>query len=156
MNIERLLKMQKELDDHINRSHPTDGIRTYKKVLALIVEIAELANETRCFKFWSNKRSGDREAILEEGADVLHFLFSIANDLGITHVNYQPIRNPIIEAQFLALFDHARLVSNKRHWEITFSLFVALMESLGYSWDELEKAYIRKNKINHERQEKGY
>ncbi len=54
-----------------------------KKMLALLVEIGELANETRCFKYWSNKPASEREVILEEYVDGLHFILSIGIDLGI-------------------------------------------------------------------------
>lgn len=52
-------------------------------MLALLVEIGELANETRCFKYWSNKPASEREVILEEYVDGLHFILSIGIDLGI-------------------------------------------------------------------------
>ena len=54
-----------------------------RKMLALLVEIGELANETRCFKYWSNKPASEREVILEEYVDGLHFILSIGIDLGI-------------------------------------------------------------------------
>src|SRR5699024_11074132 len=44
------------------------------KYLALLVELGELANETRCFKFWSKKPGSDRAVILEEFVDNLHFI----------------------------------------------------------------------------------
>ena len=56
MQLTKLFSMQRELDSFIqnNRDEQTDVF--LEKGLALLVELAELANETRCFKFWSYER----------------------------------------------------------------------------------------------------
>ncbi len=56
MNLEKLFEMQKKLDETIEKNHPTrkGEDRLSKKVLALLVELSECAQESRCFKFWSN------------------------------------------------------------------------------------------------------
>lgn len=58
MNLQNLFELQKQLDEHIYEDHPVqDGEdRLAKKILALQVELGELANEWRGFKFWSNNR----------------------------------------------------------------------------------------------------
>lgn len=59
MNLQNLFELQKQLDEHIYEDHPVqDGEdRLAKKILALQVELGELANEWRGFKFWSNNRA---------------------------------------------------------------------------------------------------
>ncbi len=42
-----------------------------KNIVALLVEIDEFVNETRCFKYWTSKLSSLKEVILEEHADCL-------------------------------------------------------------------------------------
>lgn len=56
MNLNKLFDTQKVLDTRIGKEHPkVDGEdRLAKKILALQVELGELANEWRGFKFWSN------------------------------------------------------------------------------------------------------
>lgn len=56
MNITKLFEAQAKLDAHITEQHPVkDGEdRFAKKILALQVELGELANEWRGFKFWSS------------------------------------------------------------------------------------------------------
>lgn len=56
MNLTKLFEMQKVLDQDIERNHPiVEGEdRLSKKILALLVELGECANEWRGFKFWSN------------------------------------------------------------------------------------------------------
>lgn len=53
-----------------------------KRLLALLVELHELANETKCFKFWSVNPNGKKDKILMEYVDVLHFTLSIFNSRG--------------------------------------------------------------------------
>jgi len=56
MNLQNLFELQKQLDEHIEKKHPRkEGEdRLSKKILALQVELGELSNEWRGFKFWSN------------------------------------------------------------------------------------------------------
>lgn len=56
MNLQKLFEAQAELDAFIEQQHPTQPCenRLEKKVLALLVELSECAQESRCFKFWSN------------------------------------------------------------------------------------------------------
>ncbi|MEK3975533.1 dUTP diphosphatase [Psychrobacillus sp. FSL K6-1267] len=56
MNLNKLFETQKVLDIRIEKEHPrVEGEeRLAKKVLALQVELGELANEQRTWKFWSN------------------------------------------------------------------------------------------------------
>ncbi len=70
-----LFKMQKELDLVIQEKHDVSFENTMtRRSLALFVEIGELANATRCFKYWSYKPSESKERVMDEYADGLHFL----------------------------------------------------------------------------------
>ena len=62
INLNALFERQRKFDEFIHKKHQL----TYKKVfmetkLALFVELAELANEVKSFKFWSIKGSGPKE-----------------------------------------------------------------------------------------------
>lgn len=58
MNISKLTLLQKDLDANINKNHPIgkNEDRVANKFNALVVELAEFANEGRWFKFWSEDR----------------------------------------------------------------------------------------------------
>lgn len=58
MDIQKLFEIQAGLDYHITKEHPVqeDEDRLAKKILALQVELGELANEWRGFKFWSHNQ----------------------------------------------------------------------------------------------------
>src|SRR5690625_2367570 len=85
MNFTRFFSIQKGLDDTILKEKeitiPPDKIN---KIVALLVEIGEMANETRCFKYWSNKEPSKKKVILEEYVDCMHFLLGIGNDYGFS------------------------------------------------------------------------
>src|SRR5699024_6976154 len=71
------------LDTYIEANQEVSGKNLFEeKILALFVEIAELANETRCFKFWSNKPKNEDDVILAEYVDGLHFIMSLGLDCG--------------------------------------------------------------------------
>ena len=77
MELMNLFTMQRDLDAYIQKNNSVIENVFQKKGLALLVELAELANETRCFKFWSTKGPSEREVILEEYVDSIHFLLSL-------------------------------------------------------------------------------
>ena len=205
MNLEKLFQMQKELDDRILAEHPIQEgeDRLAKKILALLVELGELAQEWRGFKFWSKDqepRTGGEcccddgyfdihmgngvveqgicplcegigelpNTLLEEYVDCLHFILSIGLD--ITDPELIELREidkaETITEQFIMIFDAVgelykigfMNIFEYEHWayESLLIKFVDLGEMLGFTWEQIEKAYLEKNKINHERQESGY
>src|SRR5690625_3399345 len=105
MNLQRLFEAQKKLDDHIRKEKGLEGEDLLdKKILALQVELGELANEHRGFKFWSSrqepvtndlrvadyKESGEAiletyNPLLEEYVDVVHFTLSVGLEIEIKH-----------------------------------------------------------------------
>ena len=73
-------KENKELDEMFNKAFP-DPEMVKKNKLELLVEIGELANETRYFKYWSNKPI-DMELVRGEYADciiITLYFFNIMN-----------------------------------------------------------------------------
>ena len=84
MNVKKLSEMQKVLDERIVKEHGLEGKDLEEnKILALLVEVNELANETRCFKHWSTKGPSEESVLFEEYVDSLHFFLSIANDISM-------------------------------------------------------------------------
>ncbi|MCA1063643.1 dUTP diphosphatase [Rossellomorea sp. AcN35-11] len=162
MNIERLLHMQKQLDQHIEEEHGLENVDLVeKKILALLVEVGELANETRSFKFWSKKSSSSKGVILEEFVDGIHFILSLGLEIGIQEfdlgeTNYA---NEDVTKQFLDVFKAANQFAEERsvgHFQELFRQYVYLGELLGFSHEEVLDAYVKKNEVNYNRQKEGY
>jgi|SRR5690606_17873336 len=195
MNLSKLFEMQAKLDAHIEREHPRkeNEDRLVKKILALQVELGELANEWRGFKFWSNDQkprteelgecplcngTGDlgtvwaenciecggtgkvvvKNPLLEEFADCLHFLLSIGLESEIgTFDEIMTIKMGSIEMQFVFLFKATvTFLEDISYYQEMWELFAGLGEMLGFTWEQIEEAYMKKNAENHRRQEVGY
>jgi dimeric dUTPase (all-alpha-NTP-PPase superfamily) len=162
MNIEKLMRMQEKLDQHIESEHGlVEEDLIDRKILALLVEIGELANETRSFKFWSKKGASAKEVILEEYVDGIHFILSLGLEIGMKDVDVDEnhaAANDLNE-QFLLVFKAITDFREERSVSHYFSLFnhyLTLGGILGFSSRDVFNAYAEKNKVNYERQEKGY
>lgn len=110
MNLNKLFQIQDELDQAIVKKKGLEGQDLLpKKILALQVELGELANEWRGFKFWSEDQFPrgkgryvkgnitfindvqtwtdfdveEGNPLLEEYVDCLHFILSIGLELKI-------------------------------------------------------------------------
>ncbi|SCY39473.1 dUTP diphosphatase [Alkaliphilus peptidifermentans] len=161
MNIEKLFQIQKELDMKILKEHQLEGKDLVpRKILALLVELGELANETRCFKYWSLKSPAEKKVILEEYVDCLHFILSIGLEKGFLYLSFEEINAPeTVTGQFMEVFANiTALQFNQREENYTklWKSFVKLGVGLGFDYKEIEESYLMKNKINHQRQAEGY
>ena len=219
MKLDRFFEMQAKLDDHIKKEKGLEGQDLLdKKILALQVELGELANEWRGFKFWSTNQEprdsvfsncddeeaeyffcGDchrefsiedaenwdygcnecfntlmgmkeRNPLLEEYVDCLHFILSIGNDI---NADLEKISKFIIPKKMPSVLDQFMWTSYKLitlyktyrdegvefmsyDYTHTFSAILGLGEMLGFTWEQIEQAYLQKNEVNHQRQESGY
>lgn len=200
MNLNKLFELQRELDEHIVKEKGLEGQDLLpKKILSLQVELGELCNCWRGFKFWSNNReprlkgykeikckwcngSGDDGSgvcpdckcegyvykeynpLLEEYVDCLHFILSIGLEKDFVKLGYnesavEGMKRKDITSQFNYLFDKVgdfSSIPNHNNYMYIVSLFIGLGEMLGFTWEQIEQAYLDKNKINHERQENSY
>lgn len=210
MNLTPLFEVQRKLDEKINAEKGlADESYLPEKVLAVQVELGELANEHRGFKFWSEDREAkteyvckfcegselvstttefgneeqgfdlyevdvicpvcddvntDKNPLLEEYVDVLHFMLSIGLEEEMEVSNYQWDRKALdiftsdtIVQQFSLLFHLTSvMIKDNSNYGTAMFVFLALGEMLGFTWDQIEEAYMAKNKINIERQTNGY
>lgn len=174
MNLDKLYKLQAELDRTILENEKKRTGKEIDKdlllnqtILALQVEVAELANETRCFKHWSTKGAESRERLLDEYADILHFALSLGNQLNkkwnwdcIKDVKYED--GYIIET-FIAIqatISDIKYAATETILDISYTLLGQQILWLGYQLnfteEEIEQAYMKKHKENYKRQEEGY
>ncbi|MFB4258992.1 dUTP diphosphatase [Shouchella clausii] len=113
--------------------------------------------------------AGYKNPLLEEYVDCLHFFLSIGISIG--HTDFEAWEYSYTKdetKQFLAVFgqiDNIRIIFEDKDniepddcvvYETAFAHFLALGKMLGFTWGEIEQAYLQKNEINHKRQETGY
>lgn len=165
MSLAKFFETQRVLDAEIIKEKHLTGQDMYsKKRLALIVELSELANEMpETFKYWS-KRRNDYEKALVELVDCFHFVLSIgisfqkvpykrADDIRYMPMNaHDHLKIEDVFTQFIA--SAARL--DPRNYVSFMNDFLALIDTLGFSWTDFEEAYYEKNEINLARQVAGY
>jgi dimeric dUTPase (all-alpha-NTP-PPase superfamily) len=180
LDLAKLFKVQKVLRERIIEQHDLCEQELLPNLIcALNVEVAELANETRCFKHWSVKPPSPREVILEEFVDVLHFLLEVGlsefEEYGqryqiymFLNTNSQSIEHTSLTEQINSMFTEIGILNDslfencytansvEDSYNNLFRLFIGLGNMLGFTWDEIEQAYLVKNAINHKRQNQGY
>lgn len=209
MNLNELFELQAKLDERIYKEHPPkEGEdRLAKKILALMVELGELCQEWRGFKFWSYdqepriksictfcKGQGftdhledwldseshytkecefcggtgyekDKNPLLEEFVDCLHFVLSIGLELNFTDIDIWKVKETTTTNQFIECLGtiyniHFQKTVNgevpRVMYEHLFAYFLSLGEMLGFTWEQIEQMYMEKNRINHQRQLNHY
>lgn len=162
--LQTIINLQKELDNKIMKVRDiTDGDNKTltARFLALIVEIAEFANEQRCFKYWSSKPASAKNILLEEYIDGFHFIISIANSLNLPIIDchielkdYQDLNLGFLELfnVTLKLFEEKTLIVFNQ-W---FNVYYSIGKTCGFDGHDIFNGYLAKNKINHLRQEQNY
>lgn len=184
--------MQKVLDERIYKEHDLRNKYTKKsliisRILALIVESAECANEHREFKFWSVDQEprteklcrecggsgdlfqvGDCKAcrgkgitnrLLEEYVDGLHFIISLGLEIDYEDMEYfkwHKQKSNTISEQFIVVTKWAAAMLEDDYYFEVFHAYIHLGTMLGFNWEQIEQAYVDKNKVNHQRQDNGY
>lgn len=157
MNFKRLLKIQKGLDKHIGESKGLDmSAHVVDRNVALMIEFNEFLNEVpELFKYWSNKKM-DRDKALEEYVDGIHFLLSLANDLGVEGYEYT---EPDVEGMsnlILTINGKISRLLETKDFESLMNDFLYLGYYLGFTDTDIEEHYEEKNKENYARQDRGY
>ncbi|MFC3040069.1 dUTP diphosphatase [Virgibacillus xinjiangensis] len=161
MEWEQLYRMQEELDKYIEEQRNLREINVFEeKCLALLVEVGELANETRCFKFWSNKRRSGKGRILEEYVDGIHFILSLGLEKGYRYSGGDKSKHRSTETgQFNTVFQTC--TNFQQHpspstYDELFASYLQLGSLLGFTREDIQQAYMKKNEVNYTRQEEGY
>lgn len=160
MNMKNILKNQIKLNDAIIKNNIVDKDKlAEKQILALIVEISELANEIQQFKYWKKNITIDEGKIIEEYADGIHFYLSFGLELNMLNIIEPIIFSEDMTIQFLEIFSSISVFSKNKtldNFNYSFGLFIGLGKLLKYNDEEIEAAYLNKNKINFERIKNKY
>lgn len=159
--INELYEIQAKLNQRIIDEHQLDETQLVNdRFLAFYVELGELANETRTFKYWSLKPASSKEVMLEEFSDGIHFLLTIGLALGSPKVEFydQEIKVSLTEL-FLNVYNDANTVRQTNSTFVylrMYNTFMLIGKALGFSEQEVYESYLKKNAINHKRQDDGY
>lgn len=160
-DLNELAIKQEKLDKYIkDKTTLNDDKYWSDRIIALNVELNELSNEIRFFKYWSNKPQSSKEVILDEFVDCIHFALSLGNTIGAKNLVFSmnDMKRPIQIIYFDISKKIIELNSNK-----DVNLFKSLLNNileiawyLGYDMNDVQNAYDIKNKVNYDRQNVGY
>ncbi|QJB71004.1 dUTP diphosphatase [Mycoplasma sp. 1654_15] len=131
-----------------------------QKVMALIVEIAEFANEIESFKYWKVNKKNNVEKVKEEYVDAIHFLSSLAIEHNLSFIlEAKIVENKDLDSQFLKTFYLATKFGYSTKTEDLkelFEYFLGFISLLEFTFDEIKTAYLNKARINIERIKSNY
>lgn len=161
VNLKELYELQAGLDEEIARNHNVNYESTHeKRLLALTVELGELANETRCFKFWSLKGPSPKEVVMDEFADGLHFLLSLGIPLKAKKTEYDLVKPDCdLVEQFHRVYKASLNLKenyNIEAYEDAMQKFLNLTMLIGMNAEDIINSYKLKLEVNHKRQENKY
>lgn len=159
-----LQKKQNKLDVFIYESNGIKDVGEieFEKLTALDIELSELANEIKFFKYWKKYKYIDMAKVIEEACDCFHFILSLAND---NEVNLQVIPYGSFTRDIGTLYRYMKATIWKDiylddNWECglkrVLMLLVAMIEELDFTYSDLIREYDRKYEINIKRQKEGY
>lgn len=164
--IKEMLKMQAKLDKAIMDEYGLEELDEGKLNLAILDEVGELTHELKGNWCWWKKTQPkvDRKKVLGELVDVWHFVLSYTNNfndgesmfdtetdefdrgykyyLSKTHFNKNALTNL-----------YSELIDS---WLEKLIILVVITEYLGFTIEQVYKAYCEKNKVNYQRLESGY
>ena len=163
--IKEMLQMQAKLDESIMNEYGLNEIDEENLRMAILDEVGELTHELKGNWCWWKKTQSpvDDKKVLGELVDVWHFVLSYQNHFndgenGISNAlifegNSDNILNLLMTNKYKlseTLTDLATLNIHKME------RLIAISEYLGFTVEQVYKAYCGKNKINYQRLNEGY
>ncbi|WP_290450906.1 dUTP diphosphatase [Faecalibaculum rodentium] len=169
----KMLKLQEKLDERIVMGN---GL-TYKDLLdgdwyvsAVLDEIGELNHELKADWCWWKKTQApvDEKKVLEEFVDVLHFVLSwqlahhevsglpLSKFTAIAFSEYENSGRFPEHRRVVPAFQPMMLRLSECNTYPPVSQLMWLMRCLKLDFEDVYQAYLAKNKVNHQRQNRGY
>ena len=170
-DIEYLLTQQEKLDKDIREKESINEVGwryglDKQHEIALRVEVHEFINECHdVWKYWKSKPI-DKNRIIDEAVDVIHFVMLLKNKLWGRSYS----QTPLIEEEFKEVAESPRFKTLEKPLNLIFELLeseynsyvtqlylvLKILDHYGFTSKDIIDAYNRKNKINFERMARNY
>ncbi len=161
--IKDMLKRQKKLDESIMSAYGLTEIDEENLRMAILDEVGELTHELKGNWCWWKKTQPkvDKGKVLGELVDIWHFVLSWQNHFNDSEEGLRTNEYSIKDVQICRAFCKARGVARVLSELPCFSTYklgdlCAITEYLGFSVEDVYKAYCEKNKVNYQRLKEGY
>lgn len=151
MNLQNFFKVQDEANRLLVMDRTLNDYKlTARKLLSLHVKLSDLANETKCFKYWEEEGNlPSNDSIMAKYIDCLSHILTIGLDKNysdLKEVDLNP-NDDCLSDQFLNLFidlNDIIISPSKDHYQTLFEDFMSLGVSLGYSESIIDDKYHSK------------
>lgn len=151
-----MLHIQEALDNSFMKYMGNDKLDVKKVRMALFDELGEVCHELKAeWCYWKkSQKSVDQEKLKEELSDVLHFVLTFHRITEGFYFNDGYLEDSRRFYSRFAWYDILRIMSLPD--SDTIYEYIILTEKLGFTFDEMYDAYIKKNRENYERMKRGY
>ena len=157
MNInsfKNLYEENKKLDSYFIKECGNNENIVLKNKLELLVELGELANETKCFKYWL-KKEPNKELVLLEYADVTLMTLYFFRELDISLDEDFPEENDLdLINEFMYLYEKLSMFNKQYNKDLIKDVFINILrlgKLLNITEEEIIKNCLNKIKLNKER-----
>jgi dimeric dUTPase (all-alpha-NTP-PPase superfamily) len=157
--IKEMLQMQEKLDEAIMKEYELTEITREQLEMAILDEVGELTHELKGEWCWWKKTQApvDDNKVLGELVDIWHFVLSYTynySDVRFTHIDWI-VGKGINTCKQEGLACSLANIINAQYMDKLFYL-IAVSLCLGFSIEDVYKAYCEKNKVNYQRLKEGY
>lgn len=143
INIIKIYDKEKTINSKFKEKYNySDPTIFYKQVLELIVEISELAYETKCFKYWKTDKPSPAEITIPEYADCLMITLCLCDLANIEINNLINIKEDDMVKIFIKLNYLASQITmdlNEKLLLEILSYLLKLSKLLGFTDNQLEE-----------------
>ncbi len=152
-----MMTLQNVLDTRIKEDKVVE-FNIHRWRMALIDEIGELTHELKPSWCWWKDTVGtiDNKKVLQELVDVWHFALSINNHINTYDVEFLAKQIEKLEHTHV---EHSHYLTQRAIKAVLHTHVLGVIEltyALGYNIHDVHEEYIRKNAINHVRQDNNY
>lgn len=165
MDLSYFFELQTELERRINKKY-TDCDKIKKIRVAISVELCELFNEWKGFKYWSASKQANKEALLYEFVDVLQMILALGVELGIKPERITPDHSGSIYDKFfyvqhiltLDVFQHNEIdrIAEMYYFKRLLSVFLGMADEFKITDVQCHYAFCMKHLINLKRLKENY
>lgn len=143
IDIKKIYKKEKIINEKFRKTYDYSNPNIfYKQVLQLIVELSELAYETKCFKYWKKDKASEVDVIISEYADCLMIILCFCDLSNIEITNLPKVYEKDIVKQFITLNKLATQITMDDNKDIllqTLSNLLNLSKLLNFTDEDLAK-----------------
>lgn len=163
--IKEMLDMQEKLDEAIMKEYGLTEIDEENLRMAILDEVGELTHELKGNWCWWKRTQApvDNDKVLGELVDIWHFVLSYQNhfnggeEMLLSYTNGKELSGMMLKKLRTKKNNLPNVLSRLVTFESTIiPVLIAVTEYLGFTVEQVYKAYGDKNKINYQRLKEGY